>query len=116
MTTDYREPETDELVIPDVLDFLDGPAAAHAPTTAPPGTPWSARLRQFVRPSVYYVMSRLVVLLAALGGKWMVPRLNPFQALTTGWDGYWYTLIAQHGYPSQVFNENHGSRWAFFPA
>lgn len=108
---------------------IDGPAGpvssalADAPVVLPvvgvaSPTPItrSARLRQFARPSLYYLLSRIVVLFAALAAKWMVPRLNPFKALTTGWDGYWYNLIAQHGYPSQIFNENHGSRWAFFPA
>jgi len=81
---------------------------AHDPTLV-------ARLRQFAKPSTYYALSRVVVLFAALAAKWCVPRLHPFRALTSGWDGYWYTLIAQHGYPPHVVNEGVGSRWAFFP-
>jgi hypothetical protein len=68
-----------------------------------------------VKPCVYFALSRLAVLLAALVAKWAVPRLHLVRALT-GWDGYLYTLIAQHGYPHRLFNENDGSRWAFFPA
>jgi hypothetical protein len=51
-----------------------------------------------------------------LAAKLAVPRLNPFRALMSGWDGSWYLTIAQHGYPHRIFNENYGSRWAFFPA
>jgi hypothetical protein len=54
--------------------------------------------------------------LAAVAAKWAYPKLHLLRALTSGWDGYWYTLIAQHGYPARIINENHGSRWAFFPA
>ncbi len=68
------------------------------------------------RPCTSYVLSRVAVLVAALGAKWFAPKLHLLNALTAGWDGKWYQLIAQHGYPSHLVNEGHGSRWAFFPA
>jgi hypothetical protein len=77
-----------------------------------PSRPWYA----IGRPCGYYVLSRVAILLAALGAKWFAPRLHLLSALTTGWDAHWYTLIAQHGYPHHIVNEGHGSRWAFFPA
>ena len=85
--------------------------ASSAPRT------WSgSRLRPFVRPIAYFALSRLVVLAATLAATSRVPRLHLFRALTSGWDGSWYLLIAQHGYPHRIVNENYGSRWAFFPA
>ena len=142
VTTDYQDPDLDLKVTaadPDAMDptlsmndeFVDREIVTSTDergastdrfieldrTTHTPGLiTWPARLKQFVRPTGYYILSRLLVLFAALASKWLVPRLHPFKALTSGWDGYWYTLIAQHGYPHQLFNENHGSRWAFFPA
>jgi hypothetical protein len=142
VTTDYRDPDVDLKVttadphaMDPVLSMSDGLEVGEIVTSADERRPstdssveldgtthtpelitWSARLKQFARPTGYYVLSRLLVLFAALASKWLVPRLHPLKALTSGWDGYWYTLIAQHGYPHQLFNENHGSRWAFFPA
>jgi hypothetical protein len=75
-----------------------------------------ATLRALIKPSVYYIVSRVAVLFAALAGNWLVPRLRPLHALATAWDGSWYLKIAQHGYPHGLFNEGIGSRWAFFPA
>jgi hypothetical protein len=75
----------------------------------------AARLRPLIRPAAYYLASRVAVLFAALASKWMVPRLHPLQLLGNGWDGAWYTKIAQYGYPHRIFDEAHGSRWAFFP-
>ncbi len=57
----------------------------------------------------------MVVLVAGLITAWRIPRLHLLRALT-GWDGFWYTKIAQHGYPNRIFDEADGSRWAFFPA
>jgi hypothetical protein len=71
--------------------------------------------RSLRRPLSYFLISRVVVLLAGLVTAWRIPRLHLLRAMT-GWDGYWYTKIAQHGYPNRVFNEADGSRWAFFPA
>ena len=141
VTTDYQDPDVDLDVstadphaMDPVLSMSDGLKAGEIVSTDEEGAStdpsveldgttrspqlitWSARLRQFARPTGYYILSRLLVLFAALASKWLVPRLHPLKALTSGWDGYWYTLIAQHGYPHQLFNENHGSRWAFFPA
>ena len=61
------------------------------------------------------MVSRVAVLFAALASKWLVPRLHPFNLLGTGWDGAWYTKIAQHGYPDRIYNQGHGSSWGFFP-
>jgi len=89
--------------------------AGDTPTTSsnhpPDRTTWSA-LR---RPISYFLLSRVVVVIAAVIAAWRVPRLHLVQAIT-GWDGQWYTKIAQHGYPHGLFNEGDGSRWAFFPA
>lgn len=77
------------------------------------------RFRRYVpllKPSGYYVVSRIAVAFAALASKWLNPRINPLRVLTTGWDGTWYRMIAEHGYPQRIFNEGGGSRWAFFPA
>jgi hypothetical protein len=142
VTTDYQDPDldlkvtasdpdamgptlsmSDEFVDREIVTSTDERGAStdrfielDRTTHTPELITWPARLKQFVRPTGYYVLSRLLVLFAALASKWLVPRLHPIKALTSGWDGYWYTLIAQHGYPHQLFNENHGSRWAFFPA
>lgn len=83
---------------------------------APPSGEHRRRLHAIARPCGYYVLSRVAVLFAALGAKWIAPHLQLLSALTAGWDGHWYTLIAQHGYPHHVVNEGNGSRWAFFPA
>jgi hypothetical protein len=77
---------------------------------------WKARARPLLRPSGYYVLSRVGIFFVALASKWLFPRLHPLAALGTGWDGHWYTFIAQHGYPHGLFDEGFGSRWAFFPA
>lgn len=73
------------------------------------------RRHPLARPCTAYVLSRVAVLFAALGAKWLAPKLHLLTALTAGWDGKWYQLIAQHGYPARIVNEGHGSRWAFFP-
>ena len=68
-----------------------------------------------MRPCGYFLASRAAVLFAALASQWLVPRIHPWRLLGTGWDGSWYTKIAQYGYPHHIFNEDDGSRWAFFP-
>lgn len=73
------------------------------------------RRHPLARPCTAYILSRVAVLFAALGTKWLAPKLHLLTALTAGWDGKWYQLIAQHGYPGRIVNEGHGSRWAFFP-
>jgi hypothetical protein len=78
---------------------------------------WPYRwLRDWSRPAGYFVLSRFGVLFAALVSKWIFPRINIPSLLGDGWDGGWYVRIAQHGYPTHLFNESGGSRWAFFPA
>jgi hypothetical protein len=87
-----------------------------AAVQAPPSTPgWITGLKPLVRPSGYFVASRLAVVFAVLASKWLVPKLHPLKVLGTGWDAQWYTKIAQFGYPHRIFNEDFGSRWAFFP-
>ena len=93
-----------------------GPDAGPLEPAPPTGGEHGRRLHAIARPCGYYVLSRVAVLFAAMGAKWFAPHLQLFSALTAGWDGHWYTLIAQHGYPHHVVNEGNGSRWAFFPA
>ena len=69
------------------------------------------RLRPLLRPAGYYLASRVAVVVAALVAATAFPRLRVVQALGSVWDGHWYLMIAQHGYPHHL-----GSRWAFFPA
>ena len=93
------------------------PGRRHYPEPPPPiradFSRW--RLPALARPCLYYVVSRVAVLLAAVGAKWYAPRLHLLNALTTGWDAKWYTLIAQHGYPHRIVEQSNGSPWAFFP-
>jgi hypothetical protein len=86
---------------------------AAMPATAPP---LGVRLRPLLRPGGYYLGSRLLVWCAAAVAAVLYPRLNPVRALGSVWDGRWYLLIAQHGYPHRLYQEGQGSRWAFFPA
>jgi hypothetical protein len=72
-----------------------------------------------------YVLSRAVVLIAALPGLWLHdPAGGPWPALPGGamlarlfsrWDGAWYIYIAQHGYPSKAAYESGLGKYAFFP-
>ena len=73
------------------------------------------RGRPLLRPAAYYLLSRVAVMGAALIATSIIPRLRVIHALGSIWDGRWYLLIAQHGYPHHLFNEGDGSRWAFFP-
>jgi hypothetical protein len=88
-----------------------GPATA--PTSAPP---LAARWRPLLRPSAYYLASRLVVWGAAAVAAVLYPRLDLVRTFGSIWDGRWYLLIAEHGYPGRLYQEGMGSRWAFFPA
>jgi mannosyltransferase PIG-V len=92
------------------------PSTPDNDTPPPIGGGVGSRLRPLLKPSGYFAFSRVSVYFAALAASWLVPRLRPFHALATAWDGSWYILIAQHGYPHGLFNEGVGSRWAFFPA
>jgi hypothetical protein len=85
----------------------------------PRGHAWTelaARARPLLRPTAYYLLSRLAVLGAALIATSMFRKLRLVEAMGSVWDGRWYLMIAQHGYPDRLFNEGVGSRWAFFPA
>ncbi len=85
----------------------------------PHGHAWTelaARARPLLRPAAYYLLSRLAVLGAALIATSMFRRLRLVESMGSVWDGRWYLMIAQHGYPDRLFNEGVGSRWAFFPA
>ena len=74
-----------------------------------------SRCRPLVRPAAYYVVSRAVVLAATAVVVARHPTVRLTQALGTLFDGRWYLLIAQHGYPHHLVNEGDGSRWGFFP-
>ena len=74
------------------------------------------RWRPLLRPVRYYLASRLLVLGAALVAGLMYPSLDIVRSFGSVWDGRWYLLIAQHGYPDRMYQEGLGSRWAFFPA
>jgi hypothetical protein len=77
---------------------------------------WARRLQPLARPCGYYFVSRIGVFFAALVARWMFPKFQVFASLGSMWDGAWYLKIAAHGYPSHLFQEGDGSRWAFFPA
>jgi hypothetical protein len=114
-----------------VTGLIDAPAspspAASQPietagTTAPRparrrhiGAEVGARGRPLLRPAGYYLVSRVSLFGAALIATSMFPRLRIVQAMGSVWDGRWYLMIAQHGYPHHLVNEGDGNRWAFFP-
>jgi hypothetical protein len=81
----------------------------------PVGNTKSGRPHPLLWPCGFYLLSRIAVLFAILVAKWIVPKL-PISSLSNLWDGYWYDLIAQHGYPHLINVQPDGSRWAFFPA
>jgi hypothetical protein len=95
-----------------------------APTPAPaePGAgsseadPALSRWLPLLRPVRYYLASRLLVAGAALVSGLLYPSLDIVRSFGSLWDGRWYLLIAQHGYPGRMYQEGLGSRWAFFPA
>ncbi len=76
----------------------------------------AARGRPLLRPACYYLLSRIAVLGAALIARSMFHRLRVVQTMGSVWDGRWYLMIAQHGYPHHLVSEGDGNRWAFFPA
>lgn len=90
------------------------------PTEQAPGAPEAARAlsrwRPLWRPVRYYLASRLLVFGAAVVAALLYPSLNVVRSFGSLWDGRWYLLIAQHGYPARMYQEGLGSRWAFFPA
>jgi Gpi18-like mannosyltransferase len=75
----------------------------------------SGRWHPLLRPGGYYLLSRIAMLFATVVAKWIVPKL-PITLLGTLWDGHWYVLIAQQGYPNGINNVTEASPWAFFPA
>ncbi len=113
-----------------MTDLIDAPAAVQPGlpptlTAAGPGefpshpitpTGLSERCRPLLRPAGYFVASRVVVFVVAIVMAVIYPKLRVGQALGSVWDGRWYLMIAQHGYPHHLVNEGDGSRWAFFPA
>jgi len=92
------------------------PAGPHGRPEPIVATSLTTRLRPLLRPTAYYIASRVAVLAAALTATTMFPKLRVVQSMGSLWDGRWYLKIAQHGYPHQLINEGDGSRWAFFPA
>jgi hypothetical protein len=108
-------------VTTDLSEFTPAPAtAAPAPAELAAGSPEAEpallRWQPLLRPVRYYLASRLLVLGAALVAALLYPSLNVVRSLGSVWDGRWYLLIAQHGYPQRMYQEGLGSRWAFFPA
>jgi hypothetical protein len=114
-----------------MTDLIDAPGAAVQPGRAPelagtaPGegrlhptaaTGLAARCRPLLRPAGYFVASRVLVFVVGVVMAVIYPRLRVGQAFGSVWDGRWYLMIAQHGYPHHLVNEGDGSRWAFFPA
>ena len=94
----------------------DGGSGTRPRTGQGGATPAPPRWRLLLRPTRYYLYSRLVVFASAFVAGAMFPALNPLRSLGSIWDGKWYLLIAQHGYPHRMYQEGLGSRWAFFPA
>jgi len=86
---------------------VPGDAAAAAPTR---------HRSPLWRPAAYYLVSRVVILIAGLVTAAFTPQLRMVSTFGSVWDGRWYLWIAQHGYPHQLVNEGDGNRWAFFPA
>lgn len=76
----------------------------------------AGRVRLLARPAGYYLASRAVMFAVAAVVAAFHPQVRVARTLGTIFDGRWYLLIAQHGYPHQLVNEGDGSRWAFFPA
>src|ERR1700730_13466383 len=76
----------------------------------------SARCRPLLRPTAYYLSSRVIVFAVAIVMSAIYPKLRVLQTLGSIWDGRWYLKIAQYGYPHHLVYEGNGSRWAFFPA
>jgi hypothetical protein len=91
-------------------------AARTEPTATAGSPPGAAAWRPLIRPTGYYLWSRLLVFGAAAVAAVLYPRLDVVRTLGSAWDGKWYLLIAQHGYPHRLYQEGMGSRWAFFPA
>jgi hypothetical protein len=122
VTTDLVEVDSSPSA-PATADVAPAPAAlasaldAAQPRTRPP-EPGGAlpRWRPLLRPVRYYLASRLLVLGAAVVAAVLYPSLDIVRSFGSVWDGRWYLLIAQHGYPDRMYQEGLGSRWAFFPA
>ena len=92
-----------------------GQVGEQVPGAAPPSW-WRERSRPLLRPAGYYLVSRAVVFAAVLVDAGFNRALDPVSTMGSIYDGRWYLMIAQHGYPHRLFNEGNGSRWAFFPA
>lgn len=58
-----------------------------------------------------YVASRLLLLAVALADSPLQHR--PFGSELTNWDGFWYTMLASRGYPTQVLHVQ--TTLGFFP-
>lgn len=122
MTTDLLEvdPPPSTPATDDDAPAGAGPAVAPGPASSPATTPDGRRAlprwRPLLRPIRYYLASRLLVLGSALVAGLLSPSLHIVRSFGSAWDGRWYLLIAQHGYPGHLYQEGLGSRWAFFPA
>ena len=111
MTSDLLEVGT-ALSAPPRQEVASTEAAASSPQAGRSFSRWQPLLG----PVRYYLASRLLVLSAALVAGLLYPSLDIVRSFGSLWDGRWYLLIAQHGYPTRMYQEGLGSRWAFFPA
>ena len=92
-----------------------------AASTRVPASRWrgpislARRGRPLLRPATSYLLSRAGLFAAAYLVVPLFPGLRVVRAMGTAFDGRWYLMIAQHGYPARLYQEGQGSRWAFFP-
>jgi hypothetical protein len=122
-----------EVIAPIAPSEVDAPRRAHllddtAPRPPDPtrrdtsvhdtenNTDDAPRRRPLLWPAGVFIASRLTVFGAAFVASLAYPGIRVAGTMGSVWDGRWYQLIAQHGYPHRLYNEGVGSRWAFFPA
>jgi hypothetical protein len=83
----------------------------HAAPGAKPHTSWRERYDRYRPVILTYAATRVLLILVAIVDGWIHTR--SFTHEIGNWDGYWYQLMADHGYPNHVI---HGqSTLGFFP-
>ncbi len=97
-----------EVAVEPGLGLTAPPPAAPRPAEH---TSWRDRYEHY-RPAILtYVATRVLLVLVAIVDGWIHTR--SFTHEIGNWDGYWYQLMANHGYPNHVI---HGqSTLGFFP-
>jgi len=96
----------------------DGAVDVSAPVLPPAPGRWRRFLRDYRYPLLVFVGSRVLSLLAVGMVGWVNrPRgsgdfARVLETPLRQWDGYWYLLIARHGYDPTL---GHGNAPAFFP-